>query len=59
MTFPQAMEVAHAPQSRFAFGSPCRFIPRCDFTFHLLIPSLLRKGDTDPTQHLGSRASVA
>jgi hypothetical protein len=46
MTFPQAMEVAHAPQSRFAFGSPCRFIPRCDFTFHLLIPSLLRKGDT-------------
>lgn len=46
MTFHQAMSVAHAPESRFFFGSPCRFVARCDFTFHLLVPSLLRKGDT-------------
>lgn len=46
MTFHRAMELAQPPVSRFAFGSPCRFIPRCDFTFHMLIPSLLRKGDT-------------
>jgi hypothetical protein len=46
MSFHQALEVAQAPQSRFFFGSPCRFVPRIDFTCHLLIPSLLRKGDT-------------
>jgi hypothetical protein len=46
MTFAQAMQVAKPPVSRFAFGSPCRFIPRIDFTCHLLIPSLLTKGDT-------------
>lgn len=45
MTFHQAMSVAGEPQSRFFFGSPCRFIPRCDFTCHLLLPALLRKGD--------------
>jgi hypothetical protein len=46
MTFRQALEVAQAPKSRFFFGSPCRFIPRVDFTCHMLVPSLLRKGDT-------------
>lgn len=46
MTFREAMEVASEPRSRFFFGSPCRFVPQIDFTCHLLIPSLLRKGDT-------------
>lgn len=46
MTFSQAMEVAESPVSRFFFGSPCRFVPRCDFTFHVLLPSVLRSGDT-------------
>lgn len=45
MTFTEALEIAHAPQSRFFFGSPCKYIARCDFTCHLLIPTLLRKGD--------------
>lgn len=45
MTFREAMALASAPRSRFFFGSPCRFIPRCDFTCHVLVPSLLRKGD--------------
>lgn len=46
MSFSQAMTVAQSPESRFFFGSPCRFVPRCDFTFHVLLPSVLRKGDT-------------
>jgi hypothetical protein len=46
MTFREAMAIASQPRSRFFFGSPCRFIPRVDFTCHMLIPSLLRKGDT-------------
>jgi hypothetical protein len=46
MTFTQAMQMAQPPVSRFVFGSPCRFVPRCDFTFHMLVPALLRKGDT-------------
>lgn len=46
MTFHQALEVAHAPESRFFFGSPCRFVPRCDFTFHVALPAVLRSGDT-------------
>lgn len=46
MTFTEAMAVAGRPESRFFFGSPCRFIPRCDFTCHVLLPSVLRKGDT-------------
>lgn len=45
MTFRQALEIAQAPRSRFFFGSPCRFVARIDFTCHLLIPTLLRKGD--------------
>lgn len=45
MNFSQAMTVAQSPESRFFFGSPCRFVARCDFTCHLLVPSLLRKGD--------------
>lgn len=45
MTFHQALEIAQAPKSRFFFGSPCKYIARCDFTCHLLIPALLRKGD--------------
>lgn len=39
------MALASQPKSRFFFGSPCRFIARCDFTCHLLIPALLRKGN--------------
>lgn len=46
LTYRRAREIAQAPRSRFCFGSPCRFIPRVDFTCHMLIPSLLRKGDT-------------
>ena len=46
MTFHQAVEVAQSPVSRFFFGSPCRFIPRIDFTCHLFVPALLCKGDT-------------
>lgn len=46
MTFRQALEIAQAPRSRFFFGSPCRFVARIDFTCHVLVPSLLRKGDT-------------
>jgi len=46
MTFREAMEIASDPRSRFRFGSPCRFIARCDFTCHLFIPELLRSGDT-------------
>ena len=45
MTFREAMALASQPKSRFFFGSPCRFIARCDFTCHLLIPALLRKGN--------------
>jgi hypothetical protein len=45
MTFHQAMEIADSPVSRFFFGSPCRFVPRIDFTCHLLVPALLTKGD--------------
>lgn len=46
MNFREAMAIASQPQSRFFFGSPCRFVPRCDFTCHLFVPALLRKGDT-------------
>lgn len=46
VTYHQAMAVANVPESRFCFGSPCRFIPLVDFTCHLLIPEVLRKGDT-------------
>jgi hypothetical protein len=46
MTFRQAMQVAQPPRSRFVFGSPCRFVPRIDFTCHVFVPSLLVKGDT-------------
>lgn len=46
MSFTEAMEVAQSPVSRFFFGSPCRFVPRCDFTCHVLLPSVLRSGDT-------------
>lgn len=46
MTFAQAMEMAQSPVSRFFFGSPCRFVARIDFTCHLFVPALLRKGDT-------------
>lgn len=46
MSFREAMEIASEPKSRFFFGSPCRFIPQVDFTCHLLIPAMLRKGDT-------------
>lgn len=45
MTFREALAIAQAPRSRFFFGSPCRFVARCDFTCHLLVPALLRKGD--------------
>lgn len=45
LTYRQALEIAAAPQSRFFFGSPCRFVARIDFTCHLLIPALLRKGN--------------
>lgn len=45
MTYRQAMQIAEAPRSRFVLGSPCRFIPRCDFTCHMLIPAVLRSGD--------------
>lgn len=46
ITYQKARELAAEPQSRFWFGSPCRFIARVDFTCHVLIPSLLRRGDT-------------
>jgi hypothetical protein len=46
MTFSQAMSIASEPRSRFCFGSPCRFVPRVDFTCHLFVPTLLTKGDT-------------
>ena len=39
------MAIASQPRSRFFFGSPCRFVARIDFTCHLLIPALLRKGN--------------
>lgn len=45
LTFAQAMTLAHAPVSRFFFGSPCRFVAHVDFTCHLLVPALLRKGN--------------
>lgn len=45
ITYRRALELASEPKSRFFFGSPCRFIPRVDFTCHLLVPALLRKGD--------------
>lgn len=45
ITFHQALEVAHAPQSRFFFGSPCRFVARIDFTCHLFVPAVLRCGN--------------
>lgn len=46
MTFTEALSLATEPESRFWFGSPCRFVPRVDFTCHLLVPALLRSGDT-------------
>lgn len=46
ITFHQAMEIAGEPKSRFALGSPCRFIPRVDFTVHMVLPAVLRSGDT-------------
>lgn len=45
LTYRQALAIASQPRSRFFFGSPCRFVARIDFTCHLLIPALLRKGD--------------
>lgn len=45
MTFREAMALASQPKSRFFFGSPCCFVARIDFTCHLLIPALLRKGN--------------
>lgn len=45
-TFRQAMEIAAPPRSRFAFGSPCRFVPRIDFTCHVFVPAVLRMGNT-------------
>lgn len=45
MTFRRALEVAGEPRSRFFFGSPCRFVARIDFTCHVFVPSMLRKGD--------------
>lgn len=46
ITYRRALEMARKPRSRFFFGSPCRFIPRVDFTCHVFLPSVLRKGDT-------------
>jgi len=46
ITYTEAIEIAAEPKSRFAFGSPCRFVARIDYTCHVLIPQLLRKGDT-------------
>lgn len=46
MTFHQAIEVAQAPESRFFFGSPCRFVAHVDYYCHLLFPAVLRSGDT-------------
>lgn len=46
MTFHQALEVAQSPVSRFFFGSPCRFVARCDFTCHVFVPAVLESGDT-------------
>ena len=44
-TFRQAMEIAKPPRSRFRLGSPCRFVPRIDFTCHVWLPAVLRTGD--------------
>lgn len=46
ITYREAKELAAAPRSRFVLGSPCRWIPRVDFTCHMLIPAILRSGDT-------------
>lgn len=46
ISFREAMAIASQPKSRFFFGSPCRFVARIDFTCHLFVPALLRKGDT-------------
>lgn len=45
MTFTEAIEMAQAPQSRYFFGSPCRFIAHCDYYCHLLFPAVLQSGD--------------
>lgn len=49
MTYRDALEIASEPRSRFCFGSPCRFVPRIDFTCHVWFPAVLRSGD--PRQH--------
>lgn len=46
MTYSEAISIAMEPESRFSFGSPCRYVPPLDFVVHLLVPEVLRKGDT-------------
>jgi hypothetical protein len=58
ITYRQACQLAAEPRSRFVFGSPCRWIPRVDFTCHVFVPTLLRKGDTTQ-QSLWDRGRLA
>lgn len=47
LTLRETMRILHAvekpPQSRFRFGSPCRFVRQIDVLVHIVLPELLER----------------
>ena len=42
-TFALLREVEKPPQSKFWFGSPCRFVRQIDLLVHIVVPELLER----------------
>ena len=42
------------PQSRFAWGSPCRFVRRIDFAVHVVLPEMLDEAYPELATYLRS-----